>query len=91
MRCSDSDPKFLISDGQHGIGFEFREEDPLCCRGIEGIIGDATDELSRQSGASYSASDLLPEEFDIILAPSRHWGSRFSPIGNGLLTPATYI
>ena len=70
MRNSDSDPNFLISDGQHGIVFEFREEDPLHCQGIEGIIGDAIDELSRQSGASYSASDLLPEEFVITLAPS---------------------
>ena len=72
MRSSDSDPKFLISDGQYGIGFEFRAEDLLHCRGIEGIMGDAIDELSRQSGASYSASDLLPEEFVITLSPSRH-------------------
>ena len=89
MRNSDSDPSFLISDGQHGIRFKFREKDPLHCRGIEVIKGDTIDELSRQSGASYSASDLLPEEFVIALDPSRHWGSGFSPIDNSLLTPAT--
>ena len=91
MHNSDSDPNFLISDGQHGIGFKFREEDPLHCRDIEGIMGDAFDELSRQSGASYSASDLLPEEFVITLALSRHWGSCFSPIGNGLLINSSYL
>ena len=90
IRSSDSDPKFLISDGNHGIGFEFREENSVHCRSVEGIMGDTIDLLSRRFGTSYSASTLLPEEFILTLAPSRKWGSCFSPIGNGLLSLATY-
>ena len=45
---------------------------------------------SKKAGTSYSASTLLPEEFVVTLAPSRKWGSCFSPIGNGLLSLATY-
>ena len=90
IRSDDSDPKFLISDGEYGVGFEFREENSMHCRGVQGIMGDFIDKFSRQTGVTHSASTLLPEEFVLTLAPSRKWGSCFSPIGNGLLSLATY-
>ena len=90
IRSGDSDPKFLISDGEYGVGFEFREEDSMHCRGVQGMMGDFIDKFSRQNGVTYSASTLLPEEFVVTLAPSRKWGSCFSSIANGLLSSATY-
>ena len=90
IRSSDSDPKFLISDGNHGIGFEFREEDSIHCQSVEGIMGDHIAIWSILVGTSYSASTLLPEEYILTLVPSRKWGSCFSSIGNGLISPAIY-
>ena len=90
IRSSDSDPKFLISDGEYGIGFEFREERSVHCQRIEGSMGETLTGFSRQTGTSFSASTLLPEEFVLTLAPSRKWGSCFSSIANGLISPATF-
>ena len=86
----DSDPKFLISDGEYGLGFDFRDENSVHCRGIEGTMGETLTGYSTKSGASYSADDQLPEEFVVTLAPSQKWGSCFSSIAHGLLSPATY-
>ena len=90
IRSSDSDPKFLISDGEYGVGFEFREESSIHCRSVEGIVGDTLALSPRQGGTVFAANDQLPEEFVVTLAPSRKWGSCFSSIANGLLSPATY-
>ena len=86
----DSDPKFLISDGEYGVGFEFRDENSVHCRGIEGAMGERLTGYSTKSGAVHPASDQLPEEFVLILAPSQKWGSCFSSIANGLASPAAY-
>ena len=90
VRSGDSDPKFLISDGEYGIGFEFREENSVHCQRIEGSMGETLTGYSRQSGARFAASDQLPEEFVLTLAPSRKWGLCFSPLSNGLISPATF-
>ena len=90
IRSGDSDPKFWISDGEYGIGFEFKEENSIHCRSVEGIMGDTIALSPRQGGTVYAASTLLPEEFVVTLAPSRKWGSCFSSIANGLLSSATY-
>ena len=90
IRDDDSDPKFLISDGEYGVGFEFREENSVHCRGIEGGMGEILTGYSPKTGAIHSAAEQLPEEFVLILAPSQKWGSCFSSIANGLVSPATY-
>ena len=89
IRSGDSDPKFLISDGERGIGFEMREESSTHCQGIQGLMGDVLGSRSTRGGASYSAS-ILPEEFVVILAPSENWGSCYSALANGLISPVTY-
>ena len=90
IRSGDSDPKFLISDGEYGVGFEFREENSVHCRGVEGGMGETLTGYSPKSGTIHSAAEQLPEEFVLILAPSQKWGSCFSSIANGLVSPATY-
>ena len=90
IRSGDSDPKFLISDGEDGVGFDIREENSIHCRGIEGAMGETLTGYVRKPGAVFPASDQLPEEFILTLVPSRKWGSCFSPIANGLISPATY-
>ena len=87
----DSDPKFLISDGEDGVGFELRNEGSLHCRGIEGAMGETLTGHVRKPGAIFPASDQLPEEFVLTLTPSQKWGSCFTPIANGLISPATYV
>ena len=89
IRSRDSDPKFLISDGERGIGFEMREESSIHCRGIQGLMGEVISSRSTRGGASYSAS-ILPEEFVITLAPSERWGSCYSALASGLISPVTY-
>ena len=72
IRSIDSDPKFLISDGNHGIGFEFRDENSVHCRSIERTMGNNIAILPRPlDDTSYSANSLLPEEFILTLAPSQ--------------------
>lgn len=88
IRSGDSDPKFLISDGERGIGFEMREETSTHCRGMDGLMGDVGS-LTSRGGATYSAS-ILPEEFVVILAPSEYWGSCYSALASGLISPVTY-
>ena len=82
-----SNPKFLISDGEQGVGFEFRKTSSIHYRVIEGAMGETITVYSRKYGAFYP-SDQLPEEFVLTLAPSQKWGSCFS---NGLISPATYV
>ena len=68
IRSGDSDPKFLISDGETGIGFEMREEGSIHCQGVQGNMGDTSSFLSR-GGASYSAvsKSILPVENSLFL------------------------
>ena len=89
IRSGDSDPKFLISDGEAGIGFEMREEASIHCRSIQGSMGAVLGSRVTGGGASYSAS-TLPEEFIITLAPSERWGSCYSALASGLISPTTY-
>ena len=89
IRDGDSDPKFLLSDGERGVGFEMREEGSIHCQSIEGSVGTVLSSHSTGSGASYSAY-ILPEEYVITLVPNRRWGSCYSALAGGLISPATY-
>ena len=51
----DSDPKFLLSDGDFGIGFEMREEADHC-RGVQGTMGDQLTSYLRFDGVSHASS-----------------------------------
>ena len=87
-RSHGSNPKFLISDGEQGVGFEFRKIGLMHYRAIEGAMGETLTGYSRKYGAFYPESDQFPEEFVLTLAPSQKWGSCFS---NGLISPGTYV
>ena len=72
--CSyDSDPKFLLSDGSYGIGFEMREE-VIRCQGIQGYMGDVLGPQSIRGGASHKSS-ILPEQLVLTIKPTEYWGS----------------
>ena len=89
IRSYDSDPKFFLSDGSYGIGFEMREE-ATRCQGIQGTMGDALpSRLIRPGGASHQSS-ILPEEFVLTIKPTEYWGSCYFAADSGLISPTTY-
>ena len=88
IRSYDSDPKFLLSDGSYGIGFEMREE-AIRCQGIQGTMGEVLSSVSSRGGASHQAS-ILPEQFDIIIKPTEYWGSCYFAADSGLISPVSY-
>ena len=88
IRSHDSDPKFLLSDGTYGIGFEMREE-AVRCEGIQGTMGDILSSRSTRGGASHQAS-ILPEQFDITIKPTEYWGSCYFGADSGLISPVYY-
>ena len=88
IRSHDSDPKFLLSDGDSGIGFEMREEADRC-QGIQGLMGDVLSSLIKRDGASHE-STTLPEEFVLTIKPSSYWGSCYFAVDSGLISPAYY-
>ena len=88
IRSHDSDPKFLLSDGDYGIGFEMREE-AVRCQGIQGSMGDVLSSRITRGGASHESS-TLPEEFVLTIKPSRYWGSCYFAVDSGLISPVYY-
>ena len=89
-RNADSDPKFFLSDGQGGIGFEMREEGIRDrCRGIQATMGDTFTSSRTIPGVTHT-STVLPEEFVISIKPRRRWGSCFTAIDSGLISPVAY-
>jgi len=89
-RNVDSDPKFFLSDGQGGIGFEMREEGIRdCCRGIQATMGDTFSSSRTIPGVTHT-STVLPEEFVISIKPHRRWGSCYTAIDSGLISPIGY-
>ena len=89
IRSGDSDPKFFISDGSDGIGFEMREEADRC-RGMEAIMGSAyTSLVNVLPGASHD-STILPEQFVLTIKPSQKWGSCYNSVDSGVISPVSY-
>ena len=84
----DSDPKFLLSDGNYGIGFEMREE-AVRCQGIQGSVGDVLTFFTKIQGASHQSS-VLPEEFVLTISPSKYWGSCYFAVDSGLISPVRF-
>ena len=88
IRHYDSDPKFLLSDGSSGIGFEMREE-AIRCQGIQGTMGDVLGSRSLRGGV-FHKSTILPEEFVLTIKPTEYWGSCYFAVDSGLISPVTY-
>ena len=90
IRSGDSDPKFFLSDGTYGIGFEMREESSADrCRGIQAIMGDTYTSYAPIDGANHE-SNFLPEQFVMTMKPSQRWGSCYDAIDSGVISPVSY-
>ena len=89
IRSYDSDPKFFLSDGSYGIGFEMRE-DATRCQGIQGTMGDALPSRSIRPGGASHQSSVLPEEFILTIKPTEYWGSCYFAADSGLISPTAY-
>ena len=90
IRSSDSDPKFLISDGERGIGFDLRDTLSAQCRGMQGSMGDTITGYSYFTGASARSTSYLSEEFTLTISPSQRWGSCYYGGDSGLISPISY-
>ena len=89
IRSSDSDPKFLLSDGERGIGFDIRDRVSAQCRGVQGLMGDTITGHSYFSGSS-GRSSIMSEEFILTISPSQRWGSCYYGVDSGLISPISY-
>ena len=90
VRSTDNDLRFFISDGENGLGFEIREEPSAHrCRGIQAVMGNKLSSLNAYVGSPHN-STFLPEQFVFTLKPSQGFGSCYSAIDNGLITPVGY-
>ena len=85
----DSDPKFLISDGERGIGFDIRDGTSAQCRGVQGLMGDTMTGYSYFSGTS-GQSTIESEEFTLTISPSQRWGSCYYAGDSGIISPISY-
>ena len=86
-RSGDSDPKFFLSNGLQGIGFELR--DNPYCRGIQATMGNVFDSRT-QFSSNRPESDIHPEEIIMTFKPSQHWGSCNIAIDGGVISPVNY-
>ena len=89
IRSGDSDPKFFISDGYNGVGYEMREEADRC-RGIEAYMGTTFTSSRVISGHSHDSA-ILPEQFVLTIKPSKQWGSCYNSVDSGVISPVGYI
>ena len=89
VRSSDSDPKFLISDGKTGIGFDLRDTLSAQCRGVEGLM-DETLTSYGYIGGVYQPTSTLSEEFVLSFNPSQRWGSCYYGGASGVISPISY-
>jgi len=86
----DSDPMFLLSDGETGIGFVVRDElDGSICNGVQATMGDTRSSVVGFSGSSHQYSSL-PEELVLTLKPSQRWGSCFVAVNSGVISLVKY-
>lgn len=86
---ADSDPKFFLSDGDNGIGFDIRDGIHPRCEGIQAYMGD---EMTgdKDFDAPRSETRILSEEFVLIISPSQQWGSCYFAADSGLISPVSY-
>jgi len=88
-RIGDNDPRFFLSDGTTGIGFEMQDGIGNRCRGVQAIMGDTLTSLGVISGAPHISS-TLPEEFVLTIKLRRQWGSCFTSVDSGVISPVQY-
>lgn len=84
----DSDPKFFISDGERGIGFDLRDGVPRC-QGMEARMGDVMSSSTFFNSAS-AQSNILSENYVFTISPSKLWGSCHFGNDNGLVSPVSF-
>ena len=91
VRSSDSDPKFYLSDGERGIGFESRNEAPYC-RGMQAVMGDTMSSSKSLTEGARPQTSVLSEEFVFTInrSPYQNWGSCLYGMDSGLISPVTY-
>ena len=90
IRSGDSDPKFFLSDGENGVGFEIREEPSAHrCRGIQAAMGERLSSMNSFVGSAHN-STFLPEQFVLTLKPSQGYGSCYNAIDSGLISPVGF-
>lgn len=84
----DSDPKFFLSDGDRGIGFDLRDGSPRC-QGMQALMGDVMGSSTFFSTTT-AQSTTLSEEYILTFSPSQQWGSCYFAIDSGLVSPVSY-
>ena len=86
---ADSDPKFLLSDGSYGIGYEIRDNNGYHCRGVQGTMGNILARSTRGSRVLHQ-SFIFPEQLVLTIKPTEYWGSCYFAVDSGLISPVTY-
>ena len=104
IRNGDSDPKFFLSDGARGIGFELQEGIGISgyrcrgnrcheyhCRGLQGLMGETYGRsLVRFSSATVTPTSFLPKQFVMTIKPSQRWESCYTASDGGMISPVSF-
>ena len=89
-RSGDNDPRFFISDSNSGLGFQMREESTgNRCQGLQATMADVLASNVLVSGATHTSA-ILPEEFVLTFKPREKFGSCYTSIDSGVISPVQY-
>ena len=89
-RSGDSDPRFFISDSNSGLGFQMREESTgNRCQGAQATMGNVLASNVLITGATHTSS-ILPEAFVLTFKPREKFGSCYTSIDSGVISPVQY-
>ena len=90
----DSDPSFVVSDGNHFIGVftldktNYNGDAP--CLGIEGASGLTMNQRHRDTSLPKPSESYYPGRFEIQLSLSDRWGTCFVPLDGGFSREMIY-
>jgi len=91
-RNGDNDPRFFISDTNSGIGFQMREDpNGNRCQAQQATMADILASFVTIPGAIHSSSRFfLPEEFILTFKPRERFGSCYTSVESGVISPVQY-
>ena len=90
----DSDPSFVVSDGNHFIGALTLDKDnyggSAPCIGIEGASGPIINQRRTDASLPKPSESYYPGRFEIQLSLSDRWGTCFVPLDGGFSREMIY-
>ena len=92
--AADSDPSFVVSDGNHFIGVftldKTNYNSHARCLGVEGASGPTINQRHEDASLPKPSDSYYPGRFEIQLSLSDRWGTCFVPLDGGFSREMIY-